>query len=153
MTIISAMNPERKCEFEVSCILRCWGDELDFEKLGDDLNLNSEYCRVINKGEGIGKSGCDFKGRAKTSSFSYGCLDEFPDWKRLPYKQIEHICNALSSLEDNTLFSYKVWKAEFQISCYYGNRTEEGHVEIFFENKVVDLLSKHNVSLRNTILP
>lgn len=150
MTTISIMDLEKEFEFEVSCVFRCWGDQLDVSKLNDDLGLSSEYCRTQVKGEGIGKIGNKFRGKAKTSQLSYGCLDEFPNWRRLPYKQIQHICNALSNV---ALSSYNAQTIELQISCYYENKLEGGDCEVFLDKDVINLLSKNDINLRYSILP
>ena len=144
------MNLNKEFEYEVSCVFRCWGDKLNVHKLKNDLRLSDNHCLTVIKGEGIGKIGDRFRGIAKTSQLSYKCLDEFPDWNRLPYKQIEHICNALS---DVTLSSYDAQNAELQISYYYQNKLEDGECALYFDGGIFKILSKNNISLRQTILP
>jgi hypothetical protein len=138
-------------EYEFSATLVFWGDLLDARQLAHDLGTSPVHHKI--KGEILNlPDGSPSGGVAKTGTLSCDFGSQGSVWRREPEDQLLAVAAALGRLATSAGASYGISEAELQLSIYY-RCVETGQPDFSFPPTLLDLLARHRIGLRMTVLP
>lgn len=137
-------------EYEVNACLLFWGDALDSKRLEDDLKLSVDARRTKNEPWSDRSRAVD--ARAKTGLLSCQLAPPGSPERWNPEAQFVEAVRALKQLAGPLEETYGATSAAFCVSIYY-DKQGVGVADFEFLSELVELLAKHRIELKFTILP